>query len=117
MIVDLAGSDLKPGRLEDAVALHFDICDVLNMLDIEGDITPGPFQAWGYKPSAYVSVPDVEIVAAEADLPLDDQTESWGVIWLCYGLTHGQIRQDDLIYAGNVLQRYTALLEANGQSL
>lgn len=101
-----------------AMGLMFDIASVLNMSDIEGDATPAPFQRWNYNPSPYVAIPAIETVAARADDYsegewADDYT--YGEVSLAVAVRDGEITQADLIYAGDVLNRYTALLAANGK--
>jgi hypothetical protein len=86
-----------------AVGLAFDICEVLNAADVEGDITPEPFARWQYSPSPYVAVPSLDTLADEED------GDSYGVRALAESLRDGEITTDQLIKAGDVLDRYIDL--------
>lgn len=109
-VADYAGAD---GWSYDpwgtAIMLAFDICAVLNAADTEGNLTRAPFTQWDYKPSPYVAVPSLETLATE------DNGDSYGERELAQALLDGDITTDDLIYAGNVLNRYTAILRRNGR--
>jgi ABC-type transporter lipoprotein component MlaA len=110
-IIDHAGAwDWQHDPWGTAMGLAFDVAAVLNASDIEGDVSPAPFARWQYRPSPYVTVPSLESLAAE-----DTLAESYGEQSLAQALLDGQITQADLIYAGEVLNRYTALLVANGK--
>lgn len=88
--------------------LAFDICEVLDAADIEGDITPEPFARWEYRRPA-CAVPALETLAA------DEEGDSYGARCLAQALLAGDITVADLIYAGDVLDRYTRLLRAAGR--
>ena len=95
-----------------AMGLFADVASVLDMTDIEGDVTPQPFDRWEYRRAPF-TVPAVEDVAARAEdfsegEFADDYT--YGQVSLAYAYVNGSITQDDLIYAGDVLDRYTAAL-------
>jgi ABC-type transporter lipoprotein component MlaA len=110
-VIDIAGAeDWEYDPWGTAMGLAFDVAAVLNASDIEGDVTPAPFARWQYGPSPYVTVPSLESLAAE-----DTLADSLGEQYLAQALLDGQITQADLIYAGDVLSRYTALLAANGK--
>lgn len=106
-VADYAGAD---GWSYDpwgtATMLAFDICAVLNAADIEGNITREPFARWEYRPSPYVTVPSLESLATSGD--------SYGEQYLAQAILAGDLTQADLIHAGNVLDRYTAILRAAG---
>jgi hypothetical protein len=87
------------------------------MTDIEGDVTPQPFARWQYQRAPF-AVPSVETVAARADdfsegEWADDYT--YGQVSLASAYVSGDITQSDLIYAGDVLSRYTDLLRQFGK--
>lgn len=90
-----------------AALLAFDICAVLNAADIEGNITPEPFARWEYRPSPYVTVPSLESLTTSGD--------SYGEQSLAQAILDGDLTPADLIYAGNVIDRYMALLTAAGR--
>lgn len=95
------------------MAAFFDIAAVLDSSDIEGDITPAAFARWDYHRGAH-TIPGLETLAADIDN--EDSDHSYGEVSLAHALHNGHITQADLIYAGNVLDRYTALLDAAGKS-
>ena len=114
-IADIAGAeDWDHAPLETSLGLFFDIASVLDMSDIEGDVTPEPFARWQYRRTPF-TVPSIETVAdryisefSEGEWS-DDYT--YGQIELAYALHNEQITQADLIYAGDVLNRYLELLK------
>jgi hypothetical protein len=117
-IADHAGADDWYDAWGTAVNMCFDIASVLDMSDVDGDVTPEPFARWEYRRGAS-TVPDLQEVASRADSFsegewADDYT--YGEVCLAVALVNGDITQADLIYAGNVLSRYSALLEAAGRS-
>jgi hypothetical protein len=100
-----------------SIGLFFDIASVLDMTDVAGDVTPQPFDRWQYSRAPF-TVPDVESVAARADAFAegefaDDYT--YGQVSLASAYVSGEVTQDDLIYAGDVLSRYTDILRRNGK--
>lgn len=100
------------------MGLFFDVAAVLNMSDIEGDVTPEAFARWDFNPSPYVSVPDLESVAALSETYNEKEYSddySFNVIALAESLVNGSITQEDLIYVGNVLDKYTAILRIAGK--
>jgi len=107
-VADYAGAD---GWSYDpwgtAALLAFDICAVLDAADIEGDITPEPFAQWEYRRGAH-AVPSLETLAGEGG-------DSYGEQSLAQAILDGDLTPDDLIYAGNVIDRYMALLTAAGR--
>lgn len=107
IVADMAGADGWYDAYGTAMGLAFDICEVLNAADIEGDVTPPLFDRWAYSPSPYVAVPSLESLAAQAD--------SCGVVALAQSLLAGDITQADLIYVGDVMDRYISLLIAAGR--
>jgi hypothetical protein len=115
-VIDIAGADdWEYDPWGTAMGLMFDVASVLDMSDIEGDITPQPFARWEYRRAPF-TVPAIETVAARADNYsegewADDHT--WGEVSLAVAVRDGEITQADLIYAGDVLNRYIALLAAN----
>jgi len=118
-IAEIAGADDWYDKWGTAMGLFFDIAEVLDMTDIAGDVTPEPFAQWQYRRSPVGAVPAIETVAARAeDFSGGEWSDdfSYGVVSLAAAYRDGEITQDDLIYAGNVLQRYTALLELAGRS-
>lgn len=108
LIADHAGADdwaYDPWGTANMLA--FDICAVLDAADVEGDLTPEPFARWEYRRGAR-SVPSLETLASE-------EGESYGEQALAQALLDGEITVANLIYAGNVLDRYTRLLAAAGR--
>ena len=100
-----------------SMGMLFDIASVLDMSDIEGDVTPKPFARWQYRRAPF-TIPSIETVAARSDdfnegEWADDYT--WGQVSLAVAVRDGEITQADLIYAGDVLSRYTNLLRLNGK--
>ena len=118
-IADIAGAedwDYDPWGT--ATGLHFDIAAVLDMSDVEGDVSPEPFARWQYRRAA-IAVPAIETVAARADRFSEDEGAddySYGTVELAFAYQNGDITQADLIYAGDVLSRYSRLLERAGRS-
>lgn len=90
-----------------AALLAFDICAVLDAADIEGDITPAPFARWDYHRGAH-TVPSLETLANEGG-------DSYGEQSLAQAILDGDLTPADLIYAGNIIDRYMALLTAAGR--
>jgi hypothetical protein len=89
------------------MSLFFDVAEVLDMTDIEGDVTPGLFAQWQYRRSPMVTVPAVETVAARAKdfsrgRVVDDYTYS--VVALAVAYRDEIITQADLVYAGRNLE-------------
>jgi len=100
-----------------AMGMFFDIASVLDMTDIEGNVSPQPFARWDYRRAPF-TIPAVETVAARAgDFQegefADDYT--YGQIALADAYVREEITQADLIYAGDVLSRYTDLLRRAGK--
>ena len=117
-IAEIAGADDWYDKWGTAMNLFFDIAEVLDMTDIEGDVTPEPFAQWQYRRSP-VTVPAIETVAARAEYFSEGEWAndySYSVVSLAVAYRDGDISQADLVYAGNVLERYTALLELAGVS-
>lgn len=101
-----------------AIGLFFDVAEVLNMSDIEGDVTPSLFARWDYRPSPYVTIPAIETVAERAENFSEGEFAddySYNVVMLASALHNEQITQDDLIYLGNVLDKFTDLLRSAGK--
>ena len=118
-IAEIAGEDDWHDPWGAAMNLFFNIAEVLDMTDISGDVTPEPFAQWQYRRSPLVTVPAIETVAARAEDFAEGEWSddySYSQVSLAAAYRDGEITQDDLIYAGNVLQRYTALLELAGRS-
>jgi hypothetical protein len=117
-IATVAGQDWDDyDRWGSAMSLFFSVAAVLDMTDIEGDVTPGPFARWDYNRPPYTPVPAVETVAARAEEFSEGEYVddfSYAEISLAAAYVAGEVTQDDLIYAGNVLDRYTAQLRLAG---
>lgn len=117
-VIDIAGADdWEYDPWGTAMGLMFDVASVLDMSDVEGDVTPQPFARWNYRRAPF-TVPAIDTVAARADDYnegewVDDYT--YGEISLAAAFRDGHITQTDLIYAGDVLNRYTALLRLAGE--
>ncbi len=118
LIIDLAGVYWSEYDLwGTAMGMFFDVASVLDMTDIVGDVTPRPFERWQYRRAPF-TVPSVEAVAARADHfnegeYSDDYT--YGQVSLASAYVNGEVSQADLIYAGDVLSRYTYLLRKAGK--
>ena len=100
-----------------AMGMFFAVASVLDMTDIEGDVTPKPFDRWQYG-RGMGTVPDVESVAARAGHYNEGEFAgdySYGEIALAEAFVSGEITQSDLVYAGDVLSRYTDLLRSAGK--
>jgi len=118
-IAEIAGADDWYDKWGTAINLFFDMAEVLDMTDIEGDVTPGPLAQWQYRRSPVVAVPSIETVAARAEDFAEGEWAddySYSVVALAVAYQDEVIFQADLVYAGNVLERYTALLELAGVS-
>lgn len=119
-VIDICGADdWQHDPWGTAMGLFFDIASVLNSSDIEGDVTPALFAnagpctgRWQYSPSPHVTVPSLESLALTGE---DSLADSYGEQSLAQALLDGEITQADLIYAGDILNRYTALLRLNGK--
>ena len=80
-------------------------------------MTPEPFARWDYHRPA-CTVPDIETVAARADQFSEGEwadDHSYGTVGLAVAYVDGEITQADLIYVGNVLDRYSRILQAAGR--
>lgn len=109
-IADYAGADdWGHDPYGTGMNLFFDVCEVLNAADVAGDLTPEPFARWAYSPSRFVTVPSLDTLAAE-------EGDSYGAQALAQSLLDGEITQAELLAAGDVLDRYTRLLDAAGRS-
>ena len=109
LVADHAGADgWSYDPYGTATMLAFDIAAVLNASDIDGDVTPGPFDRWAYSPSRYVTVPSLETLASE-------EGDSYGEQALAQAVLDGDITQADLIYVGDVMSRNISLLTAAGR--
>lgn len=119
-VADIAGADdWQHDPRGTAIVLHFDIAEVLDAADIEGDVTPKPFARWQYRRSPIVSVPSIDTLAERAEHFCEGEWAddySYGVIALAVAYRDGDITNADLIYAGDVLSRYTAWLDRHGRS-
>lgn len=93
-----------------AMSMFFDIAAVLDASDIDGDITPKLFTKWAYRPSPHFTVPSLHTLAAQGD-----EVGASGEQSLAQAVLDGDITTDDLIYVGDVMHRYTALLRAAGR--
>jgi hypothetical protein len=116
-VANIAGADdWQSDPWGTTLGLHFDICAVLDASDIEGDVTPGPFARWQYS-RGLASVPALETIAARAEDFLEGEWAddySYGTVALASALLEGDITQADLVFAGDVLERYAGLLRSAG---
>lgn len=119
IVADIAGAeDWEHDPYGTAVALHFDIASVLDMSDIEGDVSPEPFDRWEYRRAPF-TVPAIETVAARAaDFNEGEFSDdySYAEIALAVAVRDGQLSQADLIFAGDVCSRYARMLDRAGRS-
>ena len=100
-----------------AMGMFFAVASVLDMTDIEGDVSPKPFARWQYG-RGMGTIPDVESVASRAEQFSEGEFAddySYGQIMLASAFVNGEITQADLIYAGDVLSRYADLLRKAGK--
>lgn len=117
-IADIAGADdwdYDPWGT--SMGLFFDIASILDMTDVAGDVTPEPFARWQYRRAPF-AIPAIETVAARAENFSEGEFSddySFAQIELAAAYVAGDLSQDDLIYAGDVLDRYTELLRRNGR--
>lgn len=121
-IADIAGAeDWDHDPWGTAIGLFFDVAAVLDMSDVEGDVTPEPFRRWDYHNGSPWSVPSIETVAArDEDFSDGEFSDDYSYAQVSLAVAYvgggpGGITQADLIYAGDVLDRYTNLLRRNGK--
>lgn len=118
-IAEIAGAeDWEHDRWGTAMGLFFDVASVLDMSDIEGDASPEPFARWDYHRAPYSPIPAIETVAARAeDLSEGEWADdySYAQVALAVAYRDGDITQADLIYAGDVLSRYSDQLRSAGR--
>lgn len=100
-----------------AQGLLFDVASVLDMSDVAGDASPQPFERWGYQRAPF-TVPSIDTVADRAD----DYSEgewaddfTYGQVALASAVRDDELTQSDLIYAGDVLSKYVAVLKSHGR--
>lgn len=117
-IIDLAGVDWDIHDIwGTAMCMFFDVASVLDMTDIAGDVTPQPFDRWQYGRAPF-TIPAVETVAARAEDFSEGEFAdgcTYGQVALAQAYVNEEITQADLIYAGDVLSRYTDLLRRTGK--
>jgi len=117
-IADIAGADdWAHDPFGTSMSMFFDVCEVLDAADVEGDVTPEWFREWGYG-RGLGTVPAVETIAARADGFAEGEWAddySYGTVALAYALVSGDIGIADLIYAGRVLNGYVAVVKAYGR--
>lgn len=119
-IADIAAADIDMEHYKwgNVMGMFFSVAEVLNASDIAGDVTPEPFARWGYGPSP-MAIPDIETITGRAE---DYREGEWSddyrysTIALAIAYAEGEITQGDLIYAGDVLHRYSILLDRAGKS-
>lgn len=110
LVADHAGAhDWGHDPYGTGMTLAFDVAAVLDAADVAGDITPEPFARWEYGRGA-ATVPSLDTLAS------DTHGDSYGAQSLAQALLDGDITTDDLIYVGDVMDRYTRLLDAAGRS-
>ena len=100
-----------------AMGLFFDVASVLDMSDVEGDVTPVPFARWGYRRAPF-TVPSIETVASRADDFAEGEWSddfTYGQIVLACAVADGELSQGELIRVGDVLNRYVALCRLAGR--
>lgn len=107
LIADHAGAeDWRHDPYGTAVNLHFDICEVLDADSTdEGAVA---LAQWKCSRGAVARQSLESIAFYEGD-------SGFGAAGLAQALLDGEVTQADLIYAGNVLDRYTDLLTAAGR--
>jgi hypothetical protein len=118
-VASIAGVDYGFDVWGETMALFFAVADVLDMADIEGDLTPGLFEKWGYTRGAASTVPALETVAERYETFNEGEfigDFTYETVQLAYALHNEDISVEDLIYVGNVLDRYSRLLDAAGKS-
>jgi hypothetical protein len=131
-IADIAGADdWQYDPWGTSMGLFFDVASVLDMSDVAGDVTPEPFARWGYQRARWgyqrarwgyqrapFTVPAIGTVAARGDDFHEGEFAddySYAQVALAMAVRDDELSQDDLIYAGNVLDRYTSLLRRAGR--
>jgi hypothetical protein len=85
-----------------ALGLHFAICDVLHAIGESGDA----LARWEFRPSPF---------AVADTLPGLIESEDYSVSALAESVIDGVISVEDLVRAGEVLSRYTALAVLAGR--
>lgn len=113
-IADIAGADdWEHDPWGTSMGLFFDVASVLDMSDVAGDVTDVVFRRWDYHRAPF-AIPSIETVAARGDdfnegEFADDYT--YAQVSLAIAIRDGDLSQADLVYAGDVLARYTDLLK------
>ncbi|ALA48191.1 hypothetical protein AU152_gp78 [Mycobacterium phage Phlei] len=118
-VLDIAGAEFDYDKWNVAMSLFFDIADVLDASDIEGDVTPEVFARWQYHRAPFRAVPSLETIASRAEDFIEGEWAddySYATVALASALLIGEITQQDLVYVGDVLSRYTSLLGKAGLS-
>jgi hypothetical protein len=118
-IMHLAAIELDTHDLwGSALGMFFDIAAVLDMSDVDGSVTPAPFARWDYH-RGYGSIPDIHALADRfaTDYSEGEFADDYGysVMALAAAYVDGLVSQADLIYAGDVLDRYTRVLRSAGK--
>lgn len=118
-IAEIAGADdWDHDPWGTSMGLFFDVASVLDMSDVEGDVTPEPFARWQYGRPTFWGMPSIEEVAARGDDFNEGEFAddySYAQISLAMALRDGELTQADLVYAGDVLDRYSNLVKRAGR--
>lgn len=126
-IAETAGSELPTERdvWGETMRVFFAVAEVLHttaevVMESDGyhDHALEAFARWDYLPSPYVAVPDVEAVAARASEFSEGEFSddySYATVALASAYVNGELTQEDLIYAGDVLSRYSDMLRTAGK--
>jgi hypothetical protein len=105
-VADIAGSwDWDHDPWGTGLGLQFAICHVLDAIGGYGDA----LARWEYSRGA---MPVRSIVALAND---DEELEDYETSALASAILDGYLTPDDLVHAGNVLARYTALARLAGR--
>jgi len=118
-IMDLAAAEFDTHDLwGTAMGMLFDVAAVLDMTDADGSVTPIPFARWDYHRGCS-AVPDIQALADRFahDYAEGEFADDYGycVMSLASAYVDGLVSQADLIYAGDVLDRYTRVLRSAGK--
>lgn len=119
-IATIAGADdWQHDQWGTSMGLFFDVASVLDMSNVTGDITDVVFRRWGYQRALVThTIPSIETVAARGDDFHEGEFSddySYAQVALAMAIRDDEISQEDLVYAGDVLDRYTGLLRRAGK--
>ena len=120
-ICNIAAADLSErDKWGSAMVLFFDVAEVLHAFreDAYHEGIDEAFNRWQYQHSPIIGPCLDEMAEAFNEHYSENESNDdvgYGVAALAWALRYGQqISVDDLLYAGEVLHKYTVILRANG---